>query len=404
MPFVVADIETLQADKIISEDAAREIESRSRAAMVDLAINAVLCFGILAATGGLIFWLAEPVPVAVVGSLFLTGGLVVLARGRETLRLLGNAAALIGAGMLLGGATIEITDKYPDIAGWTLILGGAIAASIAGVARWRGGFTTAFVQGAILLMGLAIHLLGVFTLLDDAAITGWPKALFYLYCTATVAGAGWLIDVRLITALAIVPFAQVLETGTGYFNAVYVFYSPESTLSISTQVVLIGLLMLWLFHKPERTARHARILALMAFVVTNLCALVGSLWGDVVGETIWGPGYRYYVSGFDDYDAYIAARDAFRDSALTISADVYSILWAVVLAALLFWFARAHQRGLFNATATFAAIHAYTQMFETFGDEPLAFVIGGLGAVILAWVMWQLNKIWAQREKRESMP
>ena len=37
-----------------------------------------------------------------------------------------------------------------------------------------------------------------------------------------------MTDVRLVTALAIVLFAQILDTGTFYFGA-YVFYSPEQT-------------------------------------------------------------------------------------------------------------------------------------------------------------------------------
>ncbi|MFT7059052.1 MAG: hypothetical protein ACJASV_001559, partial [Pseudorhodobacter sp.] len=33
----------------------------------------------------------------------------------------------------------------------------------------------------------------------------------------------------------------------------------------------------------------------------------------------------------------------------------------------------------------------YTQAFEIFGDDPLAYVIGGLVAVPLAWGLWRLN-------------
>ena len=44
-----------------------------------------------------------------------------------------------------------------------------------------------------------------------------------------------------------------------------------------------------------------------------------------------------------------------------------------------------------NTALTFAAIHAYTQLFESFGDEPLAYFIGGLAAIPLAWGLWRLN-------------
>ena len=92
--YVVANTEELVADNIIGPDAAREIERRGRGAMVTLAINLVLCFGILAATGGLIFWLADALSVAVVGACLLGGGLFALFKAPETYRMFGNAAAL----------------------------------------------------------------------------------------------------------------------------------------------------------------------------------------------------------------------------------------------------------------------------------------------------------------------
>ena len=53
---------------------------------------------------------------------------------------------------------------------------------------------------------------------------------------------------------------------------------------------------------------------------------------------------------------------------------------------------------MFNTALTFAGIHAYTQLFETFGDEPLAYVIGGLAAIPLAWGLWRLDGWLSQRQ------
>jgi hypothetical protein len=119
-----------------------------------------------------------------------------------------------------------------------------------------------------------------------------------------------------------------------------------------------------------RIARHAGILAIMGFVVGNLSFLVASLWGDAIGDTS-------------------------SVSSARISADVYSVIWAVVLAAGAAWAARRGQRGLFNASLVFAAIHAYTQGFSRFSDEPLIFVLGGLAAIPLAWGLWRLNQRFA---------
>ncbi len=397
MPHVVADTDALTRDGVISADVARVIAARGREVMVTLAINAVLCFGILAATLGLIFWLAAPLPVAVVGGLFLTGGLLALSRSGETFAMFGNSAALIGAGMLLGGSSIELVDKHPYIAGWVLLFGGATVAAIAGRALWRGGLTSRFVQGAILLMGVAQHLAGIGWLLYEAEVSGVPKALFFLYSAGLIAGAGWLTDVRLVTALAILPFAQALETGTTYFHAAYVFYSPEPTLSILQMALLMGVLFAGLKGRPERTARHLRLLLVMAFIAANLCALVGSLWGDVVGETLWGPGGVRATDGYGSYEDWQAARELFMETALVVAPGVYAMLWAVALVAMIAVAAHRGNRALFNTAMTFAGIHAYTQLFESFGDKPLAYVIGGLAAIPLAWGMWRTNAFFARK-------
>jgi len=393
---VIADTKRLLSDGIITAQAASIMEARGRETMVSLAINAVLSLGILFATFGLIFWLANALAVAVCGFVLLGTGLLILMKTGDTVRMLGNASALIGSGMLIAGAAIELIDKYADIAGWVMIPVGLVIAGLAFRAFVLGGLTTRFVQGTIGLMGVALHLGGLAHLIGEAGATGIIPPLFYLYATASLVLAGWLIDVRLITALAIVPFAQALDTSTFYFHAAYVFYSPESTLTIlqMSMAVVAGLYLA--NTTSERTARHARIGVSMAFIVANLCALVGTLWGDMVGEHIWGPG-RYTSRAFADYETFQAARDAFRDSALHISADVYTVVWGLALAGIVFWAAHRSNRALFNAGITFAALHVYTQIFETFFDEPLAYVIAGFSAVALAWGMWRLNQAWLAR-------
>ncbi len=399
----IADTEKLVSDGIITGEQAVIVEARARETMVYLAINSLLCFGIIAATAGLIFWLKNAMAVAICGALALAVGLFILARGRELFHMFGNASALIGAGMLIGGASLELLDKYEGIAGWALIAAGLV---ITGIAAWvlqQGNIKARFVSGSILLMGGAMHLGGVAFLLEQNSISGMPISLFYLYATFAVAGAGWITNVRFVTALAIIPFAQALDTGTFYFHAAYAFYSPESTLSILQMSLLIGLCIWAGGRLEERTTRHLRILTIMAFIVANLCALVGSLWGDFVGETTWGPGYSRYGSGVETWQEWRALRDAFRETAFYISEEIYAILWALILVAMAAWAAFGNRRGLFNTTLTFIGIHAYTQMFESFGDEPLAYVIGGLAAIPLAWGMLQLNH-WLVTRADQSQP
>jgi hypothetical protein len=207
---------------------------------------------------------------------------------------------------------------------------------------------------------------------------------------------GMFIDVRLITALAIVPFAQVLETGTFYWSAMYAFYSPESTLSILQLSFAMAVCVAASTLLADRWRRHTQIFVIVAFIVAKLCFLVGSLFGDVVGSHMWGPGTSSWC---DDgtYEEFRIARDAFEATAITISDHVYSIVWAVLLIAAAFWSATTHRRGIFNAAMTFGGVQAYTQAFEAFYDEPLAYVIGGLAAIPLAWGLWRLNDMFEAR-------
>ena len=76
-------------------------------------------------------------------------------------------------------------------------------------------------------MGLSMHLGGI-EILTQLHDLGPPwRNLLLLYYAVALAGTGWQLDVRLITAAALIPFAQILETGTAYFHAVYAFYSPS---------------------------------------------------------------------------------------------------------------------------------------------------------------------------------
>ena len=394
MPHVV-NTEKLVEDGLMTRELAHEIAQRSRATMLGLVVNTLLCGGILAATFGLILFLADPVSVAVAGIVFMAAGIATLARGSATYAIFGNAAALIGSGMLIAGGAVELTDRLNEGAAPFLLAAGALIAALAAYAKRLGIRPLGFITGAIFLMGAALHLSGVVLLLND--ISGIPKALALLWTTAVIAGAGTVVNVRLVTALAIVPFAQMLDTGTGYFHAAYVFYSPESTLTILQMAGTVAAL-LWLAPRlTDRFSRHTHIFAMLAVVVANCAFLVGSLWGDHVGITFFRDLRPTYGG---DYETWRNAMDAFESGFFHISEHAYSLIWAILLTGAAFWAAQKGKRGLFNAAMTFAAIHAYTQAFETFSDEPLVYVIGGLAAIPTAWGVWRLNR--ALLERREA--
>ena len=392
MPHVV-DTNQLVADSWITPEIAAEIARRSRETMVSLVVNALLCAGILAATFGLIFWLADALAVAVAGGIFLMAGLGVLLKGDALYRMLGNAATLVGAGMLIGGAGFELVENYRSIAEPVMIVAGLAVAAVSAWVFSKGSAVLRFSSGAVMLIGLAMHISGLGLAFQD--ISGLPRAGFLAYVAVLTAAAGVLIDIRFVTALAIVPFAQMLDTGTAYFHAAYVFYSPESTLTIMQMAALVGACMWAATKLGDRFARHTGILAIMALVVGNLAFLVGSLWGDHVGMSLVSGG-PIWENGME-YSEWRALENVWRAQFFEISEHVFTIVWAVLLAAGAFWTAHANKRGLFNAAMTFAGIHAYTQLFETMADEPLAWALGGLAAIPAAWGMWRFNQYLAGR-------
>ncbi|MFN3292315.1 MAG: hypothetical protein ACK4S2_09160 [Gemmobacter sp.] len=387
---VVADLDALVAEGVLTPAQAAVLRARSRRAMIALVVNALLAGGVLAAAGGFVVLLAHPLAVAMGGAAFLAGGIAVLAKAGALWRMFGHAAALIGAGMLIGGGVVEAVDKLGEGAASLLFLMvGTVLALIAGAAFRRRAAGLRFVTGFLLLAGVALHLGGAYGLAFAHGVGGLPRMALHLYAFALVAGAGWLLDVRLVTALAIVPFAQMLDTSTAYFHAAYVFYAPEPTLSILQMGTTVAV-CLWLMRRlAPREARHAGIVAILAFVVANLCFLVGSLWGDTVGDSFVQAALE---AGGTDPDALWLQLETYRDRALHIPAGIFALIWAAALAAVAIRAAQTHQRGLFNAAMTFAAIHAYTQLFETFGDHPQVWALGGLAAIPLAWGMRQLNR------------
>ena len=385
----VINTKLLLEEGLLNEAQAAEIMRRSRETMLALVVNIVLCAGIIAASLGFVFWIADAFGVALLGAAFLGLGIFVLTKADALYRLLGHASTLIGAGMLFAGGAIELIDKYERIADIALFGGGAAVTAAAAFAFLKAPAALRFTTGAVTLGGVALHLTGAGLVIDG--LSGLPVAALYLYAAALIAAAGTFVNVRAVTALAIVSFAQMLSTGTAYFHAAYVFYSPEPTLTILQMGAAMGLLGWAMTRLPERTGRHAGILAIMAAVVGNLAFLVASLWGDEIGASFFRDEAPRY-GDFDDWRDYQAAYELWKEQFIQISEHVFSAVWAVLLIVGAWIAAATHRRGLFNASVTFLGIHAYTQLFETFSDEPMVYALGGLAAIPAAWGLWRLNQ------------
>lgn len=388
--YYVANTKGLVRDGVIDDVQASEIARRARSAMVALAVNTLMIGGAIAVTAGiLMLQQGAEAAAGLMGFFLVLIAFLVLERGSPVYRIFGNAAAIIGIGLGMGAVVAVNLGAFGAGLGGVAMGVGAVCAATGLAATVLCSARLRFAAGALLLMGAALHVLGVYVgVSDGSGLFGMvPLWLVHVYFAGLAIGAGWLLDLRFITALAIVPLAQVLETGTFYSDAMYAFYSPEPTLTVLLMGGVIVLCLLVARAGSDTVHRQTGILAVMAFIVMNLCFLVGSIWGDVVGQSIWGPAR----SAFDDYQSYRDATEAFAASGFVISETVYTVVWALLLAGITFWAATTNRRGLFNTGMTFAAIHAYTQFFESFGDHAFAYIIAGVAAIPLAWVLWRFR-------------
>ncbi len=92
----VIQTEALVKEGVITSDQGNIIARRSRQVMVSLVINAVLCFGIIAAAAGFIGLLADALAVAIVAGLFLAVGATSLVKASVVYRMSGTASAPLG--------------------------------------------------------------------------------------------------------------------------------------------------------------------------------------------------------------------------------------------------------------------------------------------------------------------
>ncbi|MGF1659849.1 MAG: hypothetical protein ACFCUS_10490 [Rubrimonas sp.] len=405
MRWLVA-LDEFEADGTISRDQAAAMKRRARADMAAFGINTVYVAGIVAVTLGAILWTSGPLGLTLAGLLIFGAGAAGVARFGERLRVPAHAAVVIGLALTIWGvgwfAAENFSSRMPQI----LIGGFATAAGLRARILLPDRF--AFAAGMAAVAGLSLHLWGLLTAQPSLDLD-W---LAMLYAGVAVLALGLWLDVRALSALSIAFFASALST-TAYSGANYSVTIYESTLTIAQFALIAGLCLLTTRFEVERWSRHARIVGLLAFVWINVAFWIGSLWGDWVGAHLWGPnradffaeiqGQPYEEAAWEAAHAQAAAAwEAFSATALEIPAAAFSIMWALLLLGTALWAALTDRRSIFNAAATFGAIHFYTQWFETFEDEPSALIAAGVIAIALAWGARAANRRFAERHARAS--
>jgi len=382
------DVDALVAEGLITEDRAEDLRRRAKRDMTVMAIDLLLFAGMVAVIAGTSYWLDDAARIAVFGLALTVLGILTLARASVEFGLVANATAVVGASMFLIGTVIRIGTISPRE---ILVIGLGVVVAAAGHALWRAGSTrTRFVAGCLMVLGMLAHLHGVLSAEIDPGLA----PIVVLYAALPLILCGIVLDVRFITALAILPLSGALSARTFYGTGVYGFLNEEPTLTIVFLGALGALCLFLAVRIKERLGRHAGILGIMCLLAVNMAFWIGSIWGDVVGLSLWGPDWKSVaapLNGEEAWRAWEAARDEFSRDALGVPADAFAAIWAAVLVGVAVWAAMSGRRGPFNMAVVFGAIHLYTQYFERLQATPGTIAVAGTIAILMSWGLWRYN-------------
>ncbi|MGI9523212.1 MAG: hypothetical protein ACR2PG_16370 [Hyphomicrobiaceae bacterium] len=392
----LVDLDRAVKDGTLTADGARELKQRARETMVSYAINLALFAGIVMVIGGTVTWLEDNIARSAIGVALTTAGAITLLRGGARLQIVANATAIIGATL----AIVSLAGLLFEGRTERLVIGAALGLPTAALG-WMifrfGPKSLSLLGGWILLLGAGTHVAGVLTTESKLGLE-W---LALHYAGAIAIACGLILDVRFVTAIAMVPLAASLSSRTFYSHAAYGVAIYEVTLTILQMGLFAVLAFAASLQFSERIARHARTLGQLALIWTNMAFWIGSLWGDVVGLFLWGPRWNVVTSDTEKimskYEAWKAAVDAFKAQTLTIPADVFAAAWAVGIISVGAWGALTARRAVLNIAVTFGAIHFYTQYFERLQATPGVIIIAGVIAILASWALWTFNGHLARR-------
>ncbi|CCQ72928.1 hypothetical protein [Magnetospira sp. QH-2] len=387
----LVDLDRATADGTLSMAGADHLKQKAREAMIAHAINLALFAGVLMVIGGTIAFIPDRWALTMLGGFLTLSAAFLLLTAGPMFRLVANATGFIGAALAVGALTFINFEGVDSRIVAGLAIG--LPAILAGVAMRR--FAPRALSGLggwLILLGALVHVLGILTTESQLGL-GW-LALHYAGLVALV--CGMMLNVRFVTAIALVPLAMALSSRTFYSHASYGVAIYESTLTIIQMGLFAAMGYLAAKRYPEQIADHARLIANLSLIWANVAFWIGSLWGDVVGYHLWGPRWEFVTEGMelgtDKSEYWQAAVDVFEASAITIPADAFTVVWAIGILAVGIWGAMSAKRGVFNIAVTFGSIHFYTQYFERLESSPESFMIAGIIAIGAAWALWSFNR------------
>lgn len=175
-----------------------------------------------------------------------------------------------------------------------------------------------------------------------------------LILVALTAAAGVVAQSGLMVVIAVLAL-------TGTIGTAFTGWNELGGATIVTIVVLMGLtLALYLFSLRTKPVyeRLAITGARTAILMTNFAFFFGSIFGDML------TGVR---------------------------AEIFAVVWAVLLIAFGIWGVVANRRWVVNLCAVFGAIHFFVQWFWHLGASPFSILGGGLLLIVFGFGLKWLN-------------
>jgi MFS family permease len=333
---IVLDLDKLLKEGRITKDEYTRLRGLSSEGTRRTAFNILVAFGILATSGGILALHPS-------GLMALLLGLVALALG---------CTLVLGRGFL----SSKIAEEW-RLLGVILIIVGAVGTV--------GGALYAFPNLATMLAD-ALNAFGTFFSAHPFLCLSLISGLLLLAAVRTKVSA--------LAALAVLTFSSALGNMTGYWHATYWIEVRQPALTI----FVFGLLSWGAYRMsleiPIEYEGVAIVFSRTALFLVNFGFWVGSLWGD----RLWREPEAWWGNS--------------PEQAL-VPDWAFAILWAIALLATGFWAARANRRWVVNLVAVFGAIDFYTQLFEHLGASPGSFLVSGLVALGIAFLILRYNRI-----------
>ncbi|ABI61297.1 DUF2157 domain-containing protein [Granulibacter bethesdensis] len=263
-----------------------------------------------------------------------------------------NVLVGFGSAAVCAGLFALAPDPLLGLLMGVVAIGAAVLLRHERAQQW-GILSDIFALLGVLTTGMSLYWIG----------QGPSSMLLLALCCA---GGALFARSAMLSVLAVLALAASLDTSFAYVHATYMLgvERPAQTILVFTG---LGLALLFASTRVAPVLEGVVLAAARcSALMVNFAFWVGSLWGE--------------------------DRMLFNDNrgVVLLSADIFSIGWALVLVAAAAWGAWSGRRWLITTAAIFGAIHFQTQWFERLGATPTSVLTAGILTLLLAALLWRV--------------